>query len=128
MEVSDDALLAAIRPRLLSPFPIEERSWRVKRRSGCGRYLTATRDIAAGEAVFSEMPLIVATPDPEFKMSMCGEMAAVALQLLQEAPDSPVHLLQEPDLSGDATGSLAGSMRMWTLGMLRALKSGRAET
>ena len=54
---------------------------------------------------------------------MRGTLAAVAVELLREPPESRVRLLQEADFSGDKDGSLAGSLRTWTLGVLRALKA-----
>ena len=114
-------LEAAICKRLL--LPTAERAWRIASRPGVGRFLVAARDIAAGEVVFSEQPLVVARPTAEGKCSIRGEMAAVAIELLRAPADSPVHLLQEPDFSADKDGALAGSMRMWTLGLMRALKA-----
>ena len=146
---SDAALDAAIAARLVAT--TAERAWKITSRPACGRYLVAARDLAAGEVVFAERPLIVATSTSDGERAMRGEMAAVALELLREPSDSPAHLLQEADLSADtecasmkttvvvpfgrcshaarvrcslacASGSLAGGLRMWTLGVLRALK------
>ena len=113
---------AAICSRLLSPTDPAERAWRISQRAGVGRYLVAARDLSAGEVVFSERPIVVASPDPSGERAMRGEMAAVAIELLKQPAGSPAHLLQEADFSQDTDGSSAGSMRSWTLGMLRALK------
>ena len=119
-----DDLETAIRSRLMTPETAPERAWAIASRSGVGRYLIAARDLAANEIVFSEAPLIVAMPLPnDSERAIRGEMAAVALELLREPETSPARLLCEADFSADTDGSLAGSMRVWTLGVLRALKS-----
>ena len=100
MQASSDAALdAAIAARLVAT--TGERAWKITSRPACGRYLVAARDLAAGEVVFAERPLIVATSTSDGERAMRGEMAAVALELLREPSDSPAHLLQEADLSAD---------------------------
>ena len=119
------ALEVAIEARLLTPTAVHERAWQIATRSSCGRYLVAARDLGEDEVVFSEMPLIVATPSAHIKWAMRGDMAAVAIELLREPPNSPAYLLQQANFADDKDGALAGCMRMWTLGMLRALQSGQ---
>lgn len=123
--MSDAELETTICSRLrLSDQDASERAWSIASHPDVGRYLVAARDLAADELVFCEEPLVVATPrgDDE-ERAMRGELAAVAIELLREPSDSLVHLLCEADFSADKDGSLAGSMRTWTMGMLRALKA-----
>lgn len=122
-EVSADdgsALAAAACTRLLTPATAPERAWRILYRPGVGRCLVSSRNLVAGEVVFSEMPLIVAlVAESEGTRLMRCELVAVATQLLLEPTDSPAYLLQEADVSS----SDGGGMRSWTRDVLRALES-----
>lgn len=101
------------------------RAWQLAERTDVGRYLIAARDLADDEIVFTEKPLVVARSMSEGEPVMQGEMVAVAMALLREPEGSPACLLQEADFSADSEGLLAGNLRTWTLGVLRALKAQR---
>ena len=121
MNTDTAALEAAIQARL-DASTNSDRAWKILTRPGCGRYLVARRDIAAGDVIFVEKPLLVAhAMHSHVEPAMRSEMTAAALELLREPIDSPAFLLQEADLSEDADGTRAASLRAWARDVQRAL-------
>jgi len=118
------ALQMAVCARLVPPAG-SGYAWQIAYREDVGRHLVAARDLAAGEIVFAEKPLITALvpTSSEVDRALRSEIVAVAIQLLAERADSDVYLLQPAEMSKDADGARVGSMRAWTREVLRALRA-----
>ena len=90
--------------------------WCVSWRSDIGHELVAKRDMPEGATVFVERPVAAATARTGGPQALRGEMAAVAIALLQLPHQSHAKLLQAAKV-----GTAAQDLREWAHGVQVAL-------
>ena len=92
---SDVELLQVIHRTVLVD-DVEQPTWRIEHRPNVGRTLVAATFLRADTIVFRERPLIAARATNYGDKCLRGGVPAVALALMQQPPDGPAKLLQQP--------------------------------